>query len=522
MLTSKNNKRIVYLFTLLNLAIGWHLLYEGLIKWADPTWSSYGYLTNASGPLAGFFHQLASNAFWLQVADIMTMLLLSTAGLLLILGLFTRFAAIIGAILLGLFYLAHPPFAATEVGYASEGHYLVINKNLVEMLTLITIAFIPTSWYYGFDKILPNLKKVKVQGRVQVPAEMNHNLSSARLDRRALVKNLISIPVLGGFAFAFAKNHGWKSFEEHHLEQTATDATTAPTVKVQAAVDLSQLKKPIAKGVLGNQEIGRMICGGNLISGFAHSRDLIYVSNFLKQYFTEKKVMDTFWLCEQCGIDTTAISARPNEARILNQYWKDGGKMKWLAPVYPTVENYKENIDMAIDNGAFAAMIMGNVGDSWAREDRADLLRTTIDYIKSKGVPAGLAGHELATIKYAEEHQVGAEFYMKTLHSKKYWSWKPEQAKDKMIIDNYSVDNYWSRMPEDTISYMNNLAKPWIAFKILAAGAIHPREGLRYAFENGADFACVGMFDFQVVENANLLTEILEGQNFNRQRQWMA
>ena len=64
-------------------------------------------------------------------------------------------------------------------------------------------------------------------------------------------------------------------------------------------------------------------------------------------------------------------------------------------------------------------------------------------YIKSQGIPAGVAGHELATIKGAEEHNVGADFYMKTLHSRDYWSWKPEQEKDKMIIDNYSVDNYW-------------------------------------------------------------------------------
>jgi hypothetical protein len=33
----------------------------------------------------------------------------------------------------------------------------------------------------------------------------------------------------------------------------------------------------------------------------------------------------------------------------------------------------------------------------------------------------GLAGHELATIQGAEVHNVGADFYMKTLHSRDYW-----------------------------------------------------------------------------------------------------
>ena len=111
---------------------------------------------------------------------------------------------------------------------------------------------------------------------------------------------------------------------------------------------------------------------------------------------------------------------------------------------------------------------------------------------------------------------------MKTLHGRDYWSWKPEQEKDRMIIDNYSIDNYWERTPEETIEFMESLDKPWIAFKTLAAGAVHPKTGFRYAFENGADFICVGMFDYQIVEDANILTGILDSPQFSRRREWMA
>jgi hypothetical protein len=61
----------------------------------------------------------------------------------------------------------------------------------------------------------------------------------------------------------------------------------------------------------------------------------------------------------------------------------------------------------------------------------------------------------------------------------------------------------------------------WIAFKVLAAGAIHPREGFKFAFDNGADFICVGMFDFQVRENVIIAKDAVARAR-DRQRSWRA
>ena len=73
---------------------------------------------------------------------------------------------------------------------------------------------------------------------------------------------------------------------------------------------------------------------------------------------------------------------------------------------------------------------------------------------------------------------------------------------------------------EETIRYMGTLKEPWIAFKVLAAGAIMPEEGLKYAFTNGADFVCMGMYDFQIVEDANIALIAIEKAKV-RQRPWM-
>jgi hypothetical protein len=66
---------------------------------------------------------------------------------------------------------------------------------------------------------------------------------------------------------------------------------------------------------------------------------------------------------------------------------------------------------------------------------------------------------------------------------------------------------------------MKGVSKPWIAFKVLAGGAILPKDGFRFAFENGADFICVGMFDFQVVDDVNQVSDILSNLK-KRERQW--
>ena len=88
------------------------------------------------------------------------------------------------------------------------------------------------------------------------------------------------------------------------------------------------------------------------------------------------------------------------------------------------------------------------------------------------------------------------------------------------MVDN-RADNYWDFDPQKTIAFMSEVQKPWIAFKVLAAGAIRPESGFQYAFANGADFICVGMFDFQVEQNVALVRKLLPEVQ-NRERAWLA
>jgi uncharacterized membrane protein YphA (DoxX/SURF4 family) len=73
-------------------------------------------------------------------------------GLCLILGLFTPVAALAAALQLAVFYLASPPWPnlpATAVG----GHYLYVDRNLVELLAALVIASTGSGRWLGLDGI---------------------------------------------------------------------------------------------------------------------------------------------------------------------------------------------------------------------------------------------------------------------------------------------------------------------------------------------------------------------------------
>ena len=75
-------------------------------------------------------------------------------GLCLMLGLFTRLASLGGAAFLLQIYLSMPPWPGLPVSPRAEGHYLFVDKNFVEMLACLALAFLPTGHWVGLDALL--------------------------------------------------------------------------------------------------------------------------------------------------------------------------------------------------------------------------------------------------------------------------------------------------------------------------------------------------------------------------------
>ena len=264
-------------------------------------------------------------------------------------------------------------------------------------------------------------------------------------------------------------------------------------------------------GEIGKVRISRLICGGNLISGYAHSRDLTYVSELLKHYFSDEKVMETFKICEANGVNTAMLKYDEDTVRILQKYWHErGGKIQWIAQIV-NPDSIPEDAERAIEMGAIGVFTTGQMGDMLVETGHVDQLAKAVETIHDNAGLAGVSCHNLDVILACEKAGIKPDFYMKTFHHRNYWSAKLEERHD----------NLFEETPERTIEVMKDLATPWVAFKVLAAGAIPVEDGFNHAFEHGADFVCAGMFDFQVVRDVAVAKERVAAHQ-DRARPWRA
>lgn len=279
----------------------------------------------------------------------------------------------------------------------------------------------------------------------------------------------------------------------------------------------------LPRGKIGKLEISRLILGGNLLTHFTHSRDLSYVYALTARYNTDEKIMETLALAEKHGINAVTMHNPPHPMSILRRYRKErGGKIQWIicptAAVEPGLAAYRLHVEQLIKDGCEAIYLWGVHADALVSQGKMDLVAEAVELPKRYGVPSGVGGHALDVVKACERHGVKADFYIKTYHNHSYpTAPKPDQIRGPLS----EFPGYWCSNPEETVSFMKGVGKPWIAFKTMAAGAIPPRQAFRRAFANGADFVLAGMFDFEIAEDVQIAQEAIATHS-KRERPWQA
>jgi len=356
--------------------------------------------------------------------------------------------------------------------------------------------------------------------------------------RREVLAGLGLLPTIGLASAAAASKQ-----KKTRSQRGVVDATTEPTPIVESdkieyarlkdldlnAPDVVEQRRGMSVGRIGDLTFGRLMSGSNLISLNMHARDLGYVRDLATHYNTEERIFMTLKHCEEYGANGIVLKNHNFKQFRLSRYWDEwGGQMNWLADVITTdIHKYERLLVEHLELGASAAYLWGGASDVWYHQKNQDYIIRAYEIMKKYNVPVGIGAHRLEPIVFCEKEGLKPDFYIKTLHHDRYWSAHPKQ--NRRFIEMYeknspSHDEYHDNMfchdAEQTIEFMQDVKVPWIAFKVLAAGAISPQDGIQYAFENGADFICLGMFDFQVRQDVEITKKCIAAAQ-SRKRPWI-
>jgi hypothetical protein len=346
----------------------------------------------------------------------------------------------------------------------------------------------------------------------QTGKEKNPGISEGR---RNLLKGLAALPFAGSFTFASSATRMLSKDQEYLTEE--------------AKVSLKKLKGVLPKGKLGKYEISRLVLGCNPMGGWSHSRDLPYVGQLSKHWHTETKMKETWAIAENAGINFCNLVEF--QYKTFNEYKKEtGSKMLNVCQCSIGPSNDRlAPVKKAVDDGADFIYIQGENVDGLAKTNAIDALLKTVDYIRSEGHLAGVGAHSIKSLQASINVGVKPDFYYKTFHHDNYWSvTPPENRKEypsypmtRVTDRNKWNDNMWDQFSDQTIETFRSIEVPMFGFKVLAAGSIPPADGIRWAYEHGADFVCLGMYDFQVVDDVNITIDILSSLG-KRERPWFA
>ncbi|HZT41419.1 MAG TPA: hypothetical protein VFA07_04490 [Chthonomonadaceae bacterium] len=236
---------------------------------------------------------------------------------------------------------------------------------------------------------------------------------------------------------------------------------------------------------LGTLQVSRLIAGSNPISGFSHAGS--ERTRQMLEYFTVDRIKAHLRDCEAHGINALVARADRFIMRVLAEYWREGGRIQWIAQTAPEMRDPQANIQQARQAGASAIFVHGGDVDQLFAQGQSDEVHARVKLIRSLGLPAGMAAHDPCNLLEAQEKEIPVDFYLVCLYNLTGYRGRTTlEPKEEFERKDRAI----------ALAALRQLERPCIAYKVLGAARLSPEEGLadvRQALRPG-DGVLIGMF----------------------------
>jgi len=229
---------------------------------------------------------------------------------------------------------------------------------------------------------------------------------------------------------------------------------------------------------IGPLTVSRLIMGGNPFSGNSHwSAEL---SAKMRHWWTTARIKECLREAESLGVNALVARGDNHIQRLLTEYWDEGGTIQWIAQTAPERASVEANIRQICGTGAKSCYLHGGMVDGIFRDGDPEVMRDWVALIKELGMVAGLASHNFEYPLRAEEMDLGCDFYMCCFYDLYGRGGEYYEEEDRQAM----------------IRTIQEIDKPCVAYKILAAGRNEPEPAFRFAFEHikPTDPVCVGIY----------------------------
>lgn len=240
----------------------------------------------------------------------------------------------------------------------------------------------------------------------------------------------------------------------------------------------------------------KFILGGNPFSGVSHQSSS--TDREMKSYFTTSRIKSLLHEATTLGVNALCARADNHIIRLLQEYWNEGGSIRWIAQTCPEFNSIATGVVNALAGGASAIYIHGGQMEYALANGKEQDIFAAVEQIHAAGLPAGIAGHVPQTHQWADKH-LSHDFHMCSYYHPTLRESTAGHVAD--AEENFAVDDRTAM-----VATIAQLRRPAIHYKILAAGRNTPIEAFAYCLQHlrNDDAVCVGVYP---KNNPNMLRE---------------